>query len=399
MIIAIIAVIGYFFVFNCFPVSKKFEVSRISGDGFLGMKILRDEERPSRHEYKLAILADAISGKTCTAELPMEAVHAGRANYSYTVRTGRIGSKNKIGYSYYLTFKVTGGEGNAAGGADRDGYVAGNTNGDGNAVGVSNGDGHAAGETDGDGNAVGVSNGDGHAAGETDGNKYTVVLTDVIPVKYVQEREKLSDLISDKIVIEYYPKSGFVKTIDGYSPYDQEGLSASMDLLLEKYEVAKAEYEEQAEKERAVQEAIRQEELRKTHFLVNTMVTEGRVGHLLADVEAEFKANAVPFEIGVIELCTERFEVGQIAFYDQANRLVYVVKDQSREEMVKVPDFGKEPSATRVKTVLEAAGIAYECDMLAEAKDKDEQKMKLNTYYCGPGTWIPKDWVYWFSVK
>jgi hypothetical protein len=61
-------------------------------------------EEPSRHTYIFAILSDALSGKTETVELDVSQVDAGYENYSYRVKSGRYGSKTRTNHSYYISY-------------------------------------------------------------------------------------------------------------------------------------------------------------------------------------------------------------------------------------------------------------------------------------------------------
>lgn len=333
---AVVGAVIYLAIMNCFPVDKKFGVVRLGGSDYPGGELWTVNERPSRMEYKIELFKDAILGKTCTATLDLKDVKAGQQTYHYTVRQ-RHGSISRNGRTNYFAFD-DGGDG-----------------------------------------------------------CYVAVLLNEVPVKYVLERQEMAELLSDKIVVEYYPNSGFVKRMDGCNPYQQSALEAVLVPLREKYAAEERQKRLEEETREREEEARRQEENRRIHFRVQTMLEEGRVGHSLSDLKKEFEKASVPFEYEVVYVSTEHYAVGEIAFYDHARGTLYVVKDQDREEMTEVPYFGHNATAAEIKAVLEKSGILYECAVGDDAKSEEE--LRLNTYYCGPGTLIPRAYVYWFSVK
>lgn len=223
-------------------------------------------------------------------------------------------------------------------------------------------------------------------------------LADRTLVNYYQLSEKILQkgletdqewIYEKEYAIEYYPHAGLLKAVDGCNPYDGESLQTLVDEL--KVTVA-----EKEERERQETEALRQEQSRQ--FSIAYDLFMNGTGRYLSDIEAELAKENISYEYEVVNLSTCHYEPGQIAFYDHPNRTVYVVKDQFGEEMVEVPYFDKKWPVQDIEKVLKEAGITYLCEEL-DRGEGDVAKKRLYTYYCGPGTIIPKEFVYWFTIR
>lgn len=222
---------------------------------------------------------------------------------------------------------------------------------------------------------------------QVEDTKYSTWLADSITRQYVHCIEG----IEGSVRIEYYPRSGFVKTIDGFSPYDYDGLQAN---LSERQEA----YQKEKRAEEAAQRAREQEEERRWSFTYDTMMNS--VGKQISDIEQKFQRKNVPFEINLEYISTQYFEVGEVAYFDLPERTAYVVKDQNAEEMIAVPYISSNMTLPEVKEVLDAAGITYTWDDMIVTEGKPDEEKRLHTYHCSPGTLIPtKNYVYWFSVE
>ena len=292
-------------------------------------------ETPSRNEYHLALLKDVISGDTEKIEIDINEVYADYKIYSYTTRS-RHGSHTSRGITYYL------------------GYTT------------------------------------------AEGDKNTAVLLDYTAPNYINEMKKLEMDAPLTVTIEYYPNSGAVKYVDGCSPYDEEGLNA---IYLEKkkeYDKKQEEYEAIAAEEARIAEAEKKERNRRFAVYFNILTNPNVKGRNFEEVKAEIEAQDVSFddELATVYISTRYYEPGSIVFYDNVGRTVYVAKDKLIEEMIQVPEFDRTTPVSEIIEKLKAAGITYECDGYDASKNQ-----RLNTYYCGPGTLIPKRFVYWFSVR
>lgn len=295
------------------------------------------EKKPSRFAYKVAILKDALAGETKVARGTWENVQANGERYSYRVSTGRHTYGTRAAYAYYLVFR------------------------------------------------------DGEAT-------YQSYLADRTAVNYYELTEKASQkkvgweterICEKEYEIEYYPNSGLVKAIDGRSPYDGEGLQA----LLEAFRSQVAAEEEHREQEA---KAVREENIRQITIFLDLM--HNGTGRDFAEIQSDLAEENVSVEYEVAYLSTYYYEPGQVAFFDQPNRTVYVVRDQNREEMVEVPHFDAKGPVKNIEQALQEAGIHYEIEEL-DPGEGDATKKKLYTYYCGPGTLIPRAFTYWFTIR
>jgi len=295
------------------------------------------EKKPSRFSYKAAILKDALAGETRVARGTWENVRADGERYSFRVSTGRHTYGTRSAYAYFLAF--------------RDGDVS-----------------------------------------------YQSYLAEGTAVSYYELTEKASQkkagreterICEKEYMIEYYPNSGLVKAIDGCSPYDGDGLQ----VLLEAFRAQVAAEEERREQEA---EAARKENTRQTTIFLDLM--HKGTGRDFSEILSDLEKAKVSIEYKVIYLSTYYYEPGQVAFFDQPNRTVYVVADQEQEEMVEVPYFDAKGSVDNIEKALQEAGITYEIQEL-DPGEGDASKKKLNSYYCGPGTLIPRAFTYWFSIR
>lgn len=218
-----------------------------------------------------------------------------------------------------------------------------------------------------------------------DGVSFCTVQLRVAAVNYVRFAKKYKDAFT----IEYYVNSGIVKAIDGIGVFDEDALDAARGSLEEQYEQRIAE-------EAALAEEIREEESRQWSVKFSTLM-EG-CGRQFDELVAEIEARDVVFDFPVHYISTQQFEVGSLAFYDNLDKEVYVVADQNGEDMVKVPALHNYMTLPEICKALDDAGIRYTYSTYS-AEEKAEEKQTLFTCYCGPGTWIPKDFTYRFSVR
>ena len=203
--------------------------------------------------------------------------------------------------------------------------------------------------------------------------------------------------IEDSIRIAYYERTGFIQSLDEISPYDDDGLQ----MYLSERQVLARERQERLRKEQMAEEAARREqekeEERRWSFTYETMIdSEGRQ---ISEIQQEFRKNNVPFEIHLEYTSTQQFEVGEVAFFDLPGRTAYVVRDQNAEEMIEVPYIDHDMTLREIRKVLDKAGIQYSVLSLDEDQWEENAEKHLYLYYCPPGTWIPQDFIYTFSVE
>ena len=218
-----------------------------------------------------------------------------------------------------------------------------------------------------------------------DGVSFCTVQLRVAAVNYVRFAKKYKDAFT----IEYYVHSGIIKTIDGMGVFDEDALDAARGSLEEQYEQRIAE-------EAALAEEIREEENRQWSVKFSTLM-EG-CGRQFDELVATIEAQDVVFDFPVHYISTEQFDVGCLAFYDNSAKEVYVVADQNGEDMVEVPALRNNMTLPEICKTLDDAGIKYTYSAMS-TDGKAEEKQTLNTCHCSPGTWIPKDYIFWFSVR
>jgi len=137
--------------------------SRSLDKEFDGCKIKGEE--PSRHAYHMALIKDALSGETELVEEYITELSASGSVYTYT-------SSNRHGVSHTYSDVA---------------WMVAYTN--------------------------------------AEGSRNVVSFVDGTAVEYIENLKALGTRMLVKI--EYYPNSGTIKAINGYSPYDAEGLAAS----------------------------------------------------------------------------------------------------------------------------------------------------------------------------
>ena len=82
--------------------------------------------------------------------------------------------------------------------------------------------------------------------------------------------------------------------------------------------------------------------------------------------------------------------------------MIYVVRDNDAEDMVEIPPLPMNGTFAEITKILDDAGILWTFHCMGsyteEDINRDHSKDILNTVHCLPGTPIPKDYVFWFSV-
>lgn len=190
------------------------------------------------------------------------------------------------------------------------------------------------------------------------------------------------------IEVEYYKKSGIIKTIDGVELYDENKFNELAAAL------EKAEFQKQAE-----EAAIKEEEDRKSLELFKAFFeSEGKNYNTIAE---KLKRDDIENTYDVIYISTNYYDVGDVALFDNTQNVIYVVRDNEKEDMVEVPYLTYNETFDEITKLLDDSGIKWKFDCFGSHSKKDElnhSKDILNTVHCGSGTPIPKDYVFWFSV-
>ena len=195
------------------------------------------------------------------------------------------------------------------------------------------------------------------------------------------------------IEIEYYKHSGVLKSLDGIDLSDTAALKQRTGQLAEIAALA-------ANQKNAT--GATSKEAKQAALQNLTYVIARAVGHSWEAVETEItnilSAPDAPinYHYEAVPIRTRQFEVGTVAFVDRANRVFYVVSDQSAEEMVRVPFFGDNEPADIMQELLTTAGVSFTL-YVDTSKPLNEQII----HYCevAPDTYVPKGYKITVGVE
>ena len=218
-----------------------------------------------------------------------------------------------------------------------------------------------------------------------EGSTHNAMLESEEAVTYLNKLEKLTDRIDITVKIEYYPNSGTIKYINDISPYDGEKLEAHYNSILEQYANI-------LEKKLPNEE---EEGIRQTKIILDVMPNS--IGKKLSEVKSILEEECIDFEknIDVRYLSSKSFGIGEIAFWEGKNRRIYVVEDQTEEDMVKIPFFDENTPVDEIFDMLNEAGISFTC----YADKSWTRNYALDYTECTPGTMIPKNYTFTLSLK
>lgn len=192
-----------------------------------------------------------------------------------------------------------------------------------------------------------------------------------------------------QIEIVYHKHSGVVETIDGMRIYDENAFRNSANAMEKKAA------EEQAAQEQAEKEA------EEKHLEVFSAFFQSE-GENYEEIVRSLAERGLENTYDTIYISTKYFEPGEIALFDNTQNVIYVCRDNDGEDMIKVPPLPLYSPLTEITKILDDAGIkwTYYCfGCKGEQEDFDHSKCILKTVHCSPGTPIPKDYVFWFSVQ
>lgn len=215
---------------------------------------------------------------------------------------------------------------------------------------------------------------------------YTMYLYENVLTDYIDTCRKYEM----DIEIEYYKNSGNIKSIDGISLYDESGFDNAM------YKIER-EIREKENLEKQIKE--KEEQKRLTAFSAFFEAEGENYEQIVKSLEAEGIEN--PYE--TVYISTKYFEIGSIAFFHNMGNKIYVVRDNDNEDMHEIPPIPNDATFTEITRILDDAGIkwTFDCfsDTFADTDELDHSNDILHTVHRSPGTPVPKDYVFWFSVK
>ena len=214
---------------------------------------------------------------------------------------------------------------------------------------------------------------------------YSTLLYKTSAEKYIRTCRN----IGKEIEVEYYEKSGIIKTVDGIDLYDKAGFDKAV------YDIEQAEAEKQA-----AEEELRKKEEEKSLALFSAFFeSEGKDYNTIMD---ELRKENIDYTYSTVYISTKYYEVGEVAFFDNPGRVVYVVRDNDAEEMKVVPSLPHNGTLPEITKILDENGIKWTFDCFGsvgmDEENLDHSHDTLKTVHSSPGTPIPEDYVFWFSV-
>ena len=214
---------------------------------------------------------------------------------------------------------------------------------------------------------------------------YSTLLYKTSAEKYIRTCRN----IGKEIEVEYYEKSGIIKTVDGIGLYDKNGFDKAV------YDIEQAEAEKQA-----AEEALRKKEEEKSLALFSAFFeSEGKDYNAIMD---QLRKDNIEYTYSTEYISTKYFEPGEVAFFDNQNHIVYVVRDNDAEEMKVVPSLPHNGTLPEITKILDENGIKWTFDCFGSVgmheENLDHSHDTLKTVHSSPGTPIPEDFVFWFSV-
>ncbi len=186
------------------------------------------------------------------------------------------------------------------------------------------------------------------------------------------------------ITIEYYPRTGIIKTIDGIDKNDSA--------TLERYAI-RTQNEARIEKQKQEQESVKQEEEERANSVIEFTILNNSIGKSIEDVEAELTEQNIAPSYKTIYISSQMYAINKIAFYD--DDILYIVNDNSHEDLVAFPNIDEGMTKEQIVSILTDLGLSYKCD---EFECDMHGTNRLHTKGYSTGTYIPKQHRVWFSV-
>lgn len=188
----------------------------------------------------------------------------------------------------------------------------------------------------------------------------------------------------DKILIEYYPHTGIIKSVDGIDKNDIHELVSH---------AGKVENEAIKEQQRIEQESIKKEEEEREKSAIEYTVLSSSIGKNFAEIEAMLSEKKIPPTYEIVYISSKMYETNTIAFYD--DDIVYVVKDNLSEDLIPIPRIVEGMTKEQIINILTEAGFSYECD---EFECDSHGRNRLHTKGHANGEYVPRQHKVWFSV-
>jgi len=194
-----------------------------------------------------------------------------------------------------------------------------------------------------------------------------------------------------KITIEYYNNSGIIKKIEGTSIHDYEEIINKFNLLIEQNI-------EETENKKNEEEKLKQEEqeIKKKKEEALIKIKQNAIGKNIETIKKELEKNEI-LDYSIKYISSKLYSSGKICFIDNNKLCFYVVKDNKKEEMIKMPNIKVGMTKEEVMKILNASGLKGYISGTSKAYN-NEKSGTLKYYAYSPGTLLPKGLAVGFSI-
>jgi len=209
----------------------------------------------------------------------------------------------------------------------------------------------------------------------------------------INELKKISGMknLEIKITIEYYNNSGIIKKIEGTSIHDYEEIINKFNLLIEQNI-------EETENKKNEEEKLKQEEqeIKKKKEEALIKIKQNAIGKNIETIKKELEKNEI-LDYSIKYISSKLYSSGKICFIDNNKLCFYVVKDNKKEEMIKMPNIKVGMTKEEVMKILNASGLKGYISGTSKAYN-NEKSGTLKYYAYSPGTLLPKGLAVGFSI-
>ena len=225
-----------------------------------------------------------------------------------------------------------------------------------------------------------------------DDNEYVSESTETLN-NIINEIKRISSIrnLEIKITIEYYNNSGIIKTIEGVNVHDYKGIANKLSLLIEKNI---QEIENKNNKSEKLQQEEQEIKNKKEATLIK--VKQNAIGKNIENIKKELEENEIS-EYSIKYISSKLYSVGSVVFVDNKKTCFYVVKDNEKEDMVKMPNIEPGMTKNEVMEKLNKSGLKGYVYMTLKAYN-NEKSGTLKYYSYSPGTLLPKGLEVGFSI-
>ncbi len=201
--------------------------------------------------------------------------------------------------------------------------------------------------------------------------------------------------INARVYIEYYNNSGIIKSIEGIDIFDYDKLNKRVEELENQHQEEIKEIKKEQEQEQKQKE---QEEKAKSDLeTVIYRIKINSVGKNIEDVKEELEQfGCTDYTIKYVS--TKFYTIGTVAFIERINGKIgafYVVENNDKEDLVKMPVLNNNMSKTDVIKILQQNDLKC-LSYSNEEYEIDDDSDNFVIYLCAPpgeGEYVPKNAV------